>query len=141
MDTNQNTLAITARFRKREDAERAVIELREEGFGAESILAAFGEGPAPTESIGEEQDRTSIPTEAGAPGTTASVASEMVLPEGPMTTMIGGSPFGESSTHILSGQGDESQSGDSTVTVRATADRAGEAEAILHRNNGVQQPS
>ena len=133
-DSDSQTVAATFQFR--EDAERAVIELREEGFTADTIDSVFSDPPGPIETLDDRQKPDHpIVTEAGAPGTTASKAAEAVLPDAPTTTMTGASPFGEASSYIPGLQ--DEKPGQSSVTVRTTRDQAAEAKSILLRNNGV----
>ncbi|HEY0796041.1 MAG TPA: hypothetical protein VGD64_09695 [Acidisarcina sp.] len=134
---------VVAHFHDREDAERAIIELREEGFAANAIDAVFVKPPGPRESLEGEQKLPvdhAITTEAGAPGNTASKAAASVLPDIPFTTMTGGSPFGEASTYIPDERNEKPDAGLSTISVRTSPDQCSEAKSILERNNGVLIP-
>jgi hypothetical protein len=93
-DTNKTTIA--AHFRNRDDAHRAVIELREVEFPASSIGAAFREGA----SVSDPVPTILEPEQIVEPTDPANTNTSPLLPsETPMTTLTGGSPFGEASTY------------------------------------------
>lgn len=94
-EATNKTTTTAAYFRNHEDAHRAVLELREVEFPASAIGAAFREGisathPAPSILEPEVTTETVI---------TPKTTDPLLPPETPMTTLTGGSPFGEASTY------------------------------------------
>ena len=76
----------------------SVNEINARSEGAPSGVP-LGEEHAAQAPHGELPSEESIVTEAAAPNTTASNAAAAVLPDIPMTSRTGGSPFGEASVY------------------------------------------
>jgi hypothetical protein len=100
-ETHISATVVVGRFRNREDAHRAVIELREVEFPAGAIGAAYRAKSG--ETAGRSQvstgEATSNPAKNDQPLKPVLHHIAEAPPDTPITSLTGGSPFGEASTY------------------------------------------